>query len=239
MTLRINTLAPSSRPLTVTKLTLAKSPSGGKSIIRILGGKPVAIGRYSTLYEGFSKAFGKVAVKDWYISSPEDIAEDAERWLRLSHPNIIAFLGVATDSSKAPARVYLVYPWLDSGSLLGFMSRDPDCDRPKYLAEAADGLAYLHSMKIVHGTVCAESILISSSGKAVIAYYGVWKYRTETRLIDEDIAPIAFLSPELFQGGPRTKESDVYAFGMTIYQVLSGQQPFVDYPSERAIVEAI
>jgi serine/threonine protein kinase len=95
------------------------------------------------------------------------------------------------------------------------------------LCQAAQALLYLHEELIVHGELRAENLLMSGVGRVLLSGFG------SSALIGGPAAagtgppdPLArWDSPEVLKGGSRTFSSDVYAFGMTIYEVFSPEPP--------------
>ncbi|KAG8898723.1 hypothetical protein FRB99_007195, partial [Tulasnella sp. 403] len=108
-------------------------------------------------------------------------------------------------------------------------------DRKK-LRQIASALVYLHERKLIHGDIKAQNILISGSNDAKLCDFWLSKLdSTQTVAGQKGLGPLRFQSPERWVGEGRTTKSDVYAFGMTIYQVLSGQLPFFECQSHMDI----
>lgn len=88
------------------------------------------------------------------------------------------------------------------------------------LAETAQAVAYLHARGIVHGDIKAANILISADHHVLLCDFGLSKLKDATTSTDQRGAgTLRWQSPEVLEGGPRTFESDVYAYGMTICEV--------------------
>lgn len=87
--------------------------------------------------------------------------------------------------------------------------------------EIAEGLAYLHQCGIIHGDLKGNNVLICREEHVQLCDFGLAKHvtsRTCTSL--RGVGSIPWQSPELLQDGcRRTFQSDVYAFGITIYEV--------------------
>ncbi|KAG9002933.1 hypothetical protein FRB94_003460 [Tulasnella sp. JGI-2019a] len=187
--------------------------------------------------------------------TPRILARYAKAWSHFEHDNIVPFYGVMEVSK----RMYLVSPWMEYGSLSRFIVQrlsflygdlshqrdDPrrraymDFRESDIIHGIASGLAYLHKRDVVHGDLKASNILLTEQLKPLICDFG---------LTDLDVDNAAMMecdgwrwtSPELMNGGPRTMESDIYAFGMTIVELLTGSAPFPSsgrYSFIRAIIE--
>ncbi|KAG8889065.1 hypothetical protein FRB99_004029, partial [Tulasnella sp. 403] len=121
-----------------------------------------------------------------------------------------------------------------------FVKRNPEsADRVALLGDAATGLAYLHKHNVVHGNIQGRNILVSSRQNAVLCGFecavqdangeGNWRFVEVWR------------APELFilENATITPQSDVYAFGFTVYEVLNGKLPFDGEPIKRATLRAL
>lgn len=81
-------------------------------------------------------------------------------------------------------------------------------------------IEYLQSRGLVHGDIRGENILVSSNGDALLSDFGLSRRRELSSSTGQKGAgSIPFQSPEVLKGASKSYESDVYAFGMTIYQV--------------------
>lgn len=87
------------------------------------------------------------------------------------------------------------------------------------LSEAAGGLAYLHSSRIIHGDVKAANILISDKETAMICDFGMSRPMDVTSGALHGAGSTRWTSPEVLQDHPRTPASDVWSLGLTISEV--------------------
>ncbi|KDR78042.1 hypothetical protein GALMADRAFT_64705, partial [Galerina marginata CBS 339.88] len=132
----------------------------------------------------------------------------------------LAFIG-ANLSTDYP---FFVTPFLQNSNVMNYIHDHPRCDLTKILHEASLGLEYLHSQQFVHGNVKATNILIDDDGRAVLCNYGLAKIRRDFNLrlptsVNLALSIQNWKAPELFSGAEPNKSSDVYSFGMTIYEV--------------------
>ncbi|KAJ7803617.1 kinase-like domain-containing protein, partial [Mycena olivaceomarginata] len=144
-------------------------------------------------------------------------------WLTLRHPNILSFLG-ANHLDNEP---FIIMPYLAHGNTSEFLQKYPSkalC--PLYLSNAARGLLYLHSKDIVHGDLKAANILIDNTGTAVLCDFGLSRIKADmtSRTPQHEIVTLGpgsrnWMSPELLRSALPWKSSDIYALGMTIYEV--------------------
>ena len=127
---------------------------------------------------------------------------------------------------------YLVLPYCPSGSsemLIGqFEKKD---DLWKYIYEVSSGLAYLHehSPQIIHQDIKPANVLIDDNGNYAITDFGISAEMGGTDLDTEEESggTFAYMAPERFiEGTPPMPESDIWAFGATLYELVTGDAPF-------------
>ncbi|KAG8938620.1 hypothetical protein FRC04_008142 [Tulasnella sp. 424] len=127
-----------------------------------------------------------------------------------------------------------------NGTLVEYIELHPNVKRINLLCEAADAINYLHHGEIVHGDIKANNILIGNNGQVLLCDFGLTRttdLRTSTAM--KGAGTLRWQSPELWDGGSKSFKSDVYAFGMTVAEVLTGEVPFPDLQTDGAVVRAV
>ncbi|KAG9023106.1 hypothetical protein FRB95_013556 [Tulasnella sp. JGI-2019a] len=186
---------------------------------------------------------------------------EADTWSSLSHDHILPFYGIMEVSNE----IYLVSPWVEYGDLSRFLTsrleflkskgdlrhRDTNPRRIAYrqfresdtVRGIASGLAYLHTQNIVHGDLKALNVLLTEELMPRICDSGLSKFKdghNATSCTMQGAGSWRWMSSEVMDGGSKTFESDIYAFGMTIVEILSGFVPLPDLfhvPFIRAIIK--
>jgi len=155
----------------------------------------------------------------------------------LNHPHLLT----VHDIGNVGGRPYLVTEFIDGGTLKTWTLGETRTWRQSVdlLVGVADGLAAAHASGIVHRDVKPDNILISKTGYGKLADFGLAKLyealddaaptptvtmRTQPGLI---VGTIAYMSPEQASGKPADARSDIFSFGVVLYEVLSGRRPFV------------
>ena len=156
----------------------------------------------------------------------------------LNHPHLLTVF----DVGEVDGQPYLVTEFVDDGTLKTWALAEKRTWRQavELLVGVADGLAAAHAAGIVHRDVKPDNILISKHGYAKLADFGLAKLfealggaattptvaavRTEPGMI---VGTIAYMSPEQAAGKPADARSDIFSFGVVLYEVLAGRQPFV------------
>ena len=123
---------------------------------------------------------------------------------------------------------YLVMPYCSRGSSEQFAgSLIREADIWKYVGEVAAGLAYLHGMNppIVHQDIKPGNVLIDDNGNYAITDFGISVTR-EKHLQYDVKGTQAYMAPERFIDETPLAASDIYAFGVTLFELITGQVPF-------------
>ncbi|KAG8903411.1 hypothetical protein FRB99_003341 [Tulasnella sp. 403] len=166
------------------------------------------------------------------------VVSEATGWRELQHEFLLPFIGTARDEVGF---IYFIYPWEEHRSLPEYLKQYPDTDaRPRLIHETAQALEYLHELDIIHGDVKAGNVLVGRNVQALLCDYGLVGLLTaEGSQSLNGGENFRRDSPELWEGHPRSTKSDVYAFGMTIYEILSGRIPFYQYRTTPALTRAV
>lgn len=155
-------------------------------------------------------------------------ARELYHWSKLKHPNVLPLLGLAVFRGH----LSMVSEWMRNGSMIAYLRLNPGANRKKLCMEICEGLCYIHRKGMAHGDLKAANVMVSSDGIALIADFGNAQLKdltlrfTTTR---KGGLSIRWAAPELLleDNGPQfSKEADVYAYGMTVLEVLTGKVPY-------------
>ncbi|CAN6166125.1 unnamed protein product [Urochloa humidicola] len=146
---------------------------------------------------------------------------------KLDHPHIVKLIGVCAESCS------LVYELLPNGTLLDRLSKGLLWkDRVRILAEQRSALVYLHSRRphaIIHADLKLANILLDAVNVSRLGDFGTARAVHVKPLEEETIGrrtnpmgTTGYMDPVFFMTGELTTESDVYAFGVVILQLLTG-----------------
>ncbi|EJD38655.1 kinase-like protein, partial [Auricularia subglabra TFB-10046 SS5] len=148
----------------------------------------------------------------------------------LHHPHVLPLIGTVDIGPQKG----LVSVYMRNGSLLKYLKSHHDCDKKKLVIQVAKAVDYLHTgAGFVHGDLKCANVLVSDSGNALLGDFGL---STLVEKSESDLTTMTsircmhtarFAAPELLLGAdnpavkPRskTRESDVYAFGMLVLEV--------------------
>jgi eukaryotic-like serine/threonine-protein kinase len=174
----------------------------------------------------------KIAIKrvlggDLSAKRRQRLQREAQMAARLSHPAIVQVHDFVTEGEID----HIVMEYVDGPSLRKLLKTGPLSPGVvlPLACEIASGLAEAHRMGVIHRDLKAENVLITPSGHAKIADFGLAR-----RLDGEDrltashavLGTYRTMSPEQARGEPAVPRSDLFSFGVLLYEMLSGQSPF-------------
>lgn len=154
--------------------------------------------------------------------------QEAEALSRLNHPNIVRLL----DAVEWEGERHLVMEYVPAGSLARRLQRQPQMPLNEVLdiaLELADALSRAHHLDIIHRDVKPDNVLLAEDGTPRLSDFGVARLlKGEGRLTETGTlvgSPI-YMSPELLLGAEPDMRSDIWSFGVLLFEMLTGQQPF-------------
>jgi eukaryotic-like serine/threonine-protein kinase len=189
----------------------------------------IGAGGMSEVWAGTDLDLGRsVAIK--LLASDADPARfdrEARAVAGLAHANVCTVY----DYGEADGRRFIVLELLPGGSLEDRLAAGrplPDDETRRIAAEIAAGLAHAHQRAVVHRDLKPANILFDSEGRAKIADFGIARTGGATGLTEAGtvLGTAAYISPEQARGEPATTASDVYAFGVILFRMLTGRLPF-------------
>ncbi len=192
----------------------------------------IGTGGFGAVYRAYQSTMGReVAVKiilPGYANQPEFIRRfeaEAQLVARLEHLHIVPLY----DYWRGPDGAYLVMRWLRGGSLRDALEEGPFSLEAAALLldQVVSALATAHANGIVHRDLKTTNILLDEEGNAYLADFGIAKdldQPVNASPADEQL--IGSPSPEQARGEPITPQTDIYSLGVTLYEILTGTQPF-------------
>jgi beta-lactam-binding protein with PASTA domain len=146
----------------------------------------------------------------------------------LSHPNIVGvFDWGSTDGTYFMVMEYV--PGLNLRTLLMEYGRLEPAQVVEVALQVLGALDHAHGNGIVHRDVKPENILITPDGTIKVADFGLARAYAESSVSQVDgsvTGTVQYLSPEQIQGEPADPRTDLYAFGVVAYELLTGRTPF-------------
>ncbi|KAM7268045.1 hypothetical protein ACFE04_010211 [Oxalis oulophora] len=218
--------------------------------------KELGSGTYGTVFHGKWKG-SDVAIKRLKPSCFAEGSKEQDRLVadfwkeahmlgQLHHPNIVAFYGVVSDGPVT--NLATVTEYLVNGSLKQVLKRkDRTIDRRKRLIlamGAAFGMEYLHEKNIVHFDLKSHNFLVNMRDPqrpiCKIGDLGLSKIKQRTLVSGGVRGTIPWMAPELLNSKNLvTEKVDVYSFGIVMWELLTGEEPYANMRSEEIIAGII
>ncbi|MEO7756393.1 MAG: serine/threonine-protein kinase, partial [Dokdonella sp.] len=148
---------------------------------------------------------------------------------RLEHPGIARLLdgGVAPDG-----RPYTVMEYVEGQSLTDYCRarHSPLRERLALFEQVCDAVAFAHRNLVIHRDLKPPNILVDAEGNVKLLDFGIAKLLDATALpqnADNTVAPFTpdYAAPEQLNGEPVTTATDVYALGVLLFELLTGERP--------------
>ena len=143
------------------------------------------------------------------------------------HPNVIT----AYDTGELDGIPYLVLRAMRGGSLADLLERERPtfADAIRLAGEIASALAHAHAHGVVHRDVKPDNVWLTADRTAALGDFGVAHQAGLERLTAEGIVvgTVRYLSPEQIRGENIGPAGDLYALGVTLYELVTGRPPFV------------
>ena len=155
----------------------------------------------------------------------------------LRSPDISSLIGVCVEDEEA-----MFITELMTGNLRKLLQSRVPLSLPLRLRmalDAATGMQYLHGSNVTHGDLKSSNVLYEQQGDDYvvrISDFGLAKlFSSKIKAIGTPF----YTAPEVLSGGEITKESDVYSFGILLYEIISRKQPFSNFDNYEAFKKAL
>lgn len=158
----------------------------------------------------------------------ENFVKESQATARLSHPNIVSVYDVGQEGNIH----FIVMELVEGKTLSQIIEENGRMDYKeaiKITRQVASALSLAHRNHIIHRDVKPHNILITNTGVAKLADFGIAKAVSDSTLIggnNKVMGSVHYLSPEQARGSYVDERTDIYSLGIVLYEMLTGQVPF-------------
>ena len=191
-------------------------------------------GGMATVYKGYHAEIERfVAIKvlpPHPAQGPEFIERfqlEARTIARLQHPHILPVYDYGAEGDI----LYLAIAYIEGGSLADRIDNGPlpPTEIDKFLRETASALDYAHRQNVIHRDIKPDNVLLNNDGYVFLSDFGIAKLvGGDSNLTGTGglVGTPAYMAPEQAQGGELSPAADIYALGVVVFEMLTGQQPY-------------
>uniref|UniRef100_A0A7N8Y368 Tyrosine-protein kinase n=1 Tax=Mastacembelus armatus TaxID=205130 RepID=A0A7N8Y368_9TELE len=208
----------------------------------IILGQLIGRGNFGEVYSGRLRAdYTPVAVKSCKENlGPEHKSKflmEARILKQYDHPNIVKLIGVCTQ--KHP--IYIIMELVQGGDFLSFLRHEGHSLKPRMLVKmtenVAAGMEYLESKKCIHRDLAARNCLVAEHNVVKISDFGMSRQQADGVYSAEGglrQIPVKWTAPEALNYGRYTTESDVWSFGVLLWETFSlGMTPYTSMTNQQ------
>jgi len=147
------------------------------------------------------------------------------------HPNVVLLYGLV----KEP-RFLIITEFLEGGSLASVLKSDVEMTPPllkKIVTGIALGMLHLHAEGIIHRDLAARNILIGDNWRVKVSDFGMSRQASDRSSVQQTqttIGPVKWMAPESITKSQYSKKSDVWSFGVVLYEILTRETPYGNMP---------
>jgi serine/threonine protein kinase len=199
----------------------------------------LAVGGQGELYLGHDRLTEKpVVVKqlkaELLAQDPElmqRLVQEGEILRRLNHPNVVQMLA----AYEVDGVHHIVMEYVPGGTLRDLLNQTPQLSLSQTLAiglELADALSRVHHLNVIHRDIKPDNVLLAADGTPRLTDFGVARLMKQGKAgltqAGTLIGSPAYMSPEVLRGEAPDARSDIWSFGVLLFEMLAGFHPYDD-----------
>uniref|UniRef100_A0A671KAZ7 non-specific serine/threonine protein kinase n=1 Tax=Sinocyclocheilus anshuiensis TaxID=1608454 RepID=A0A671KAZ7_9TELE len=206
--------------------------------------KRIGAGSFGTVYKG--KWHGDVAIKILKVTEPtpeqlQAFKNEMQVLRKTRHVNILLFMGFMTKPNFA-----IITQWCEGSSLYHHLhvteTKFDTMRRIDVARQTAQGMDYLHAKNIIHRDLKSNNIFLHEGWTVKIGDFGLATVKSRwsgSQQVEQPSGSILWMAPEVIRmqdTNPYTFQSDVYGYGVVLYELMSGTLPYSNINNRDQII---
>uniref|UniRef100_A0A6P4ANK8 non-specific serine/threonine protein kinase n=1 Tax=Ziziphus jujuba TaxID=326968 RepID=A0A6P4ANK8_ZIZJJ len=187
-------------------------------------------GSYGDVYKG-SYCSQEVAVK---VLKPErvtaemlgEFSQEVYIMRKIRHKNVVQFLGACTQHPN----LCIVTEFMSRGSLYDFLHKQKGvfnlASLLKVAIDISKGMNYLHQNNIIHRDLKTANLLMDENEVVKVADFGVARVQAQSGVMTAETGTYRWMAPEVIEHKPYDHKTDVFSFGIVLWELLTGELPY-------------
>ncbi|CAK9186585.1 unnamed protein product [Ilex paraguariensis] len=195
----------------------------------------VGAGSFGTVHRaewhGSDVAVKVLSMQDFQDDQLKEFLREVAIMKRVRHPNVVLFMGAVT---KRP-HLSIVTEYLPRGSLFRLIHKPASGEildqrrRLRMALDVAKGINYLHCLSppVVHWDLKSPNLLVDKNWNVKVCDFGLSRFKANTFISSKSVAGTPeWMAPEFLRGEPSNEKSDVYSYGVVLWELVTLQQPW-------------
>jgi serine/threonine-protein kinase len=157
----------------------------------------------------------------------ERFKREARALRKLEHPNIVPFYGLY----ETPSLTFLLQRFIDGPTLKEVIAQNPGStfvteDILTIMKALCSAVGYAHNNNVIHCDIKSANIMIDKGGHIYLSDFGIARHAESDVTAMPGAGTPAYMAPEQILSNTVTKETDIYALGVLLFELLTGLRPF-------------
>lgn len=150
--------------------------------------------------------------------------QEAQAAAALNHPNICTIYGI----EEHEGHLFISMEYIEGGTLREKLPFAKSDDALTIAMQIGEALQDAHAKGIVHRDIKADNVMLSAKGQAKVMDFGLAKLKGSLKLTrtSSTVGTLGYMAPEQIQGGEVDHRSDIFSFGVLLFEILTGKLPF-------------
>ncbi|MBN1503451.1 MAG: serine/threonine-protein kinase [Candidatus Eisenbacteria bacterium] len=204
----------------------------GKTISHFRVLSKLGEGGMGVVYKALDTRLGRFVALKFLTPDVSIGADDRARFLRearaasaVSHPNVCVIYEIAEDEG----RQFIVMEYVDGKTLKQMLPIQELEEALGYAIQVCEALQEAHDKGVVHRDIKTDNVMVNEKNQVKVMDFGLAKLRGSLMLTKTSttVGTLAYMAPEQIQGGEVDARSDIFSFGVVLYESLTGHLPFV------------